>query len=131
MDKQFNKPLFNLFYYERLNNDLEKDVGDFLRSKTQKPKDYSNDIRHQYTSAMYARNKGENITRKLGKLHEMLNISEGEPNNDKDKAIDLFNNDIGIEYGNRYPNVDKQQLLNMLFRDYEINRQNRIKKLGF
>lgn len=131
MDEQFNKPLFNLFYYSRLNNDLEKDVGDFLRSKTQRPKDYSNDIRHQYVSAMYARNKGEDITKLLGSLHEILNLSEGEVNNKKDKAIDLYNNNIGIQYGKRYPDVSKQQLLDLLFNDYETNRRNRNNKLGF
>lgn len=131
MDNRFNKSLLNIPYYNRLNAILDREVGDFLRSKVPNPKNYSNDLRHQYTSAMYARNKGGNTTRNLGRLNEWFNISELEPYNREDKKIDLYNNDIGIQYANRYRNLSNKELLQKLFNDYYVNRNNRLKELGY
>ena len=131
MDKRFNKSLFNIPYYSRLNNNLEREVGDFLRNTVPNPKNYSNDLRHQYTSAMYARNKGADKARLLGKLNEIFNISEAEPYNNQDKRIDLYNNNVGISYANKYNNLSNKELLQKLFNDYYINRNNRLRELGY
>ena len=131
VDREFNKSLANLLYYNNLNNKLEREVGDYLRNKVPNPKNYSNDLRHQYVSAIYSRNKGSNNTKLLGQLNEIFNISEAEPYNRIDKQVDLYNNNIGIEYGQRYPNISRQQLLDILFNDYYNNRNNRLKQLGY
>ena len=49
----------------------------------------------------------------------------------QDKQVDLYNNNIGIGYGQRYPNISRQQLLDILFNDYYNNRNNRLKQLGY
>ena len=57
--KGHNTGIPNLIYYNNLNKKLDYEVGDFLEKHTNSPKLYSNDIRHQYVSALYARNLGE------------------------------------------------------------------------
>lgn len=84
IDKEFDRPLNvqikgvetgipdlkNYFYYSNLNDKFEHEVGDFLKKNTNAPKLYSNDLRHQYVSALYARNLGENKAKWLGDLNE-------------------------------------------------------------
>ncbi len=129
-DKEFNKPLNvnsikdignlgNLFYYNNLNRQLEQEVGDFLRANTNTPHLYSNDLRHQYVSALYARNLGENWARGLGELNELTNLSGS---GREDTNVDKFNNNIGIQYGLNNPTMPKEELLNTLLNDHEKNR---------
>ena len=131
MDKRFNAPLYNIPYYQNLNNKLEREVGNYLRSKVSNPKNYSNDLRHQYVSALYSMNKGKKKSDMLGRLNEIFNVSEAEAGNMYDKKIDMYNNKIGNEYGERYKNLTNKQLLDKLFADYYINRNNRIREIGF
>ncbi|MBQ2871687.1 hypothetical protein IJE86_08295, partial [bacterium] len=85
-DSDFNRPLSvnnineighlgNLFYYKKLNEKLEQDVGDFLRKNTVSPSLYSNDIRHQYVSALYTRNLGANWAALLGEINEIFDFN--------------------------------------------------------
>lgn len=112
-DNEFNKPLDfkhlnNIDYYNNLNKDLEFQVGNFLRANTVNPKLYSNDIRHQYASALYARNLGADTAKRLGDLNELINFSGS---GREDTQIDKINNSIGRNYGLKYPNLPKEQLL--------------------
>jgi hypothetical protein len=129
-DKEFNKPLNvnsikeignlrNLIYYNNLNRQLEQEVGDFLRANTNAPHLYSNDLRHQYVSALYARNLGENWARGLGELNELKRF---EGDTEEDTNIDRFNNNIGIQYGINNPTMPKEKLLQTLLNDHEKNR---------
>lgn len=124
IDNDFNKPIWNLPYYAySLNNKLEHEVGDFLRENTNSPKLYSNDLRHQYTSALYTRNKGANIAKGLGDLNEFFDFNGS---GREDTEIDKINNQIGREYGLKYPNLSRGELLYKLLTDWDNNvkRQN-------
>lgn len=122
-DEEFNKPLDwkhlgNLFYYNNLNKKLDHEVGSFLEKNTPFPKAYSNDLRHQYTSALYARNLGENIAKILGDWNEYTNLGMS---GREDTNLDQFNNRIGREYGLKYPNMPKEELLHTLLNDADRN----------
>jgi hypothetical protein len=125
IDTEFNRPLDwkhlqNIGYYNDLNKDLEYQVGDFLRANTNNPKLYSNALRHQYASALYARNLGDDMARKLGQLNEITNMSGS---GREDTQIDTINNEIGRQYGKDYPNISKEELLFKLLTDYDKNNQ--------
>ena len=122
IDKEFNEPLTNINYYINISNNLEKEVGAFLNKKTVNPKDYSNDIRHQYASAIFTRNFGPFITSVLGWFNEEKDANQSGV---EDSEIDSVNNKIGREYGLKYPNLSKQDLLELLFKDWERNVERR------
>ncbi len=123
-DKEFNLPLDNvnpiqfvrnLNYYRGLNNQLEQEVGDFLRANTINPKMYSNDIRHQYASALYARNLGDKWAKRLGDWNEFMDMSGS---GREDTKIDKINNQIGRNYAKKYPNTPKNELLFKMLTDW-------------
>jgi hypothetical protein len=135
-DEEFNRPLDNvglidltknLWYYRGLNNKLDKEVGDYLGNVTNFPKSYSNDIRHQYVSALYARNLGDEWAKKLGDLNETL---DGNQSGRADTEIDTINNQIGREYGSKYPEMPRQELLKKLYKDYGENLKFRRSLMG-
>ena len=111
--------LKNYFYYNNLNKKLDYEVGDFLEKHTNSPKLYSNDIRHQYVSALYARNLGEEKAKLLGDLNEQLNFGTGYGTYDTE--LDKLNNEIGRNYARQYPNISKEELLQILLNDWEKN----------
>ena len=126
-DKEFDRQLDNvglinfaknLAYYHNLNNKLDQEVGDFLRSKVVNPKLYSNDLRHQYTSALYARNLGNKWAERLGDWNEALNANQS---GRADTQIDQINNEIGRRYGEQYPNTPREELLERLMQDHSKN----------
>lgn len=104
---------------------LEYEVGDYLKSVTNSPKLYSNDIRHQYAAAVFTQMRGEKITRILGGLNEVFGLSGRD-----DREIDLYNNNIGIRYGLKYPVLDRPALLRMLYANFAENRSQRLKDIG-
>lgn len=107
---------------------LEQEVGDFLRTQTANPKLYSNDLRHQYASAIMAQKYGENQAKFLGDLNEFFNFNAS---GRYDTEIDKYNNQIGRKYAQMYPNYTKQQFLNEFYKNnYEIQQQ-RKKDIGF
>lgn len=134
IDDGFNKPLNiyikgydtgipdlqNYSYYENLNRQLEYEVGEFLEKHTNSPKLYSNDIRHQYVSALYARNFDEKTAKWLGDLNEILHFGRTGSGN-YDSNLDQLNNEIGRNYAKKYPNMPKEQLLQILLNDWEKN----------
>lgn len=136
VDKEFDKPLNyhiknfdtgipnieNYSYYNNLNNKLEHEVGDFLRQNTNSPKLYSNDIRHQYTSALYTRNLGEKAAKWLGDLNEKVHFSNT-GSGAYDTNLDQLNNEIGRNYAKKYPNLPREQLLQIMLNDWENNSQ--------
>lgn len=97
---------------------LEQEVGDFLRANVPNPKYYSNDLRHQYASAIFTQKYDPKTAKRLGDLNEFLDFNQS---GREDTEIDQENNRIGREYGQKYPNYDKQQLLKMMLQ----NLQNR------
>lgn len=134
IDKEFDRPLnvqikkfntgipniLNYSYYNDLNNKLEQEVGNFLRKNTNAPNLYSNDIRHQYASAIYARNLGQDQAKWLGDLREWApggTTGSGA----YDTTLDQLNNEIGRQYAQKYPNVSRQQLLQILLNDWQKN----------
>lgn len=134
IDDGFNKPLNiyikgydtgipnlkNYSYYNNLNTQLEYEVGNFLTKHTNSPKLYSNDIRHQYGSALYARNFDEKTAKWLGDLNEILHFGKTGSGN-YDSNLDQLNNEIGRNYAKKYPNMPKEQLLQILLNDWEKN----------
>lgn len=130
MDREFDRPIniFTLPYYNNLNKQLEREVGDWLKTNAYaNPKRYSNDLRHQYASALYARNVGSDLTNKLGMLNEMFDASGSGRD---DTSIDKYNNSIGIQYGMNNPNLSKQELLKLLFNDWQNNVDRRRADIG-
>ena len=111
--------LKNYFYYNNLNKKLDYEVGDFLEKHTNSPKLYSNDIRHQYVSALYARNLGEEKAKLLGDLNEQLQFGTGYGTYDTE--LDKLNNEIGRNYARQYPNISKEELLQILLNDWKKN----------
>lgn len=105
---------------------LEQEVGDYLRKVTNAPQVYSNDLRHQYAAAVFTQIRGEKLTRSLGKANEIYGFLSGHD----DRKIDLYNNDIGIEYGLKFPNASRADLLQILFQDYAKNKSDRMKNIG-
>ena len=81
---------------------------------------YSNDIRHQYVSALYARNLGQEQAKWLGDLNEKLHFSNT-GSGAYDTALDQLNNEIGRQYAQKYQNATKEQLLQILLRDWQKN----------
>lgn len=144
VDKEFDRPLniqvknydtgipnlSNYSYYNDLNTKLEQEVGDFLRANTNSPQLYSNDIRHQYVSALYARNLGQEQAKWLGDLNEKLHFSNT-GSGAYDTALDQLNNEIGRQYAQKYPNATKEELLQILLNDWQKNSyyaENRLKR---
>lgn len=118
-DKEFNQPLWNIPYYKKFNEQLEQEVGDLLRTKTSVPKLYSNDLRHQYASAIYARNVGNDKAKFLGDLNEWTDfMGSGR----YDTELDKINNEIGRGYGLANPNITRSQLFDLLMADYQKNK---------
>ena len=126
IDKEFNQPAWNIFYYNGKLGDIEKEVGSFLNNSVPNPKFYSNDLRHQYTSALFARNLGANTAKRFGELNEIFNLSGS---GTKDSKIDRINNDIGIEYGLKYKDIPKNELLYKLLTDHSANVERRNKRM--
>lgn len=114
--------LENYSYYNNLNNQFEHEVGDFLRQNTNSPELYSNDIRHQYVSALYARNLGEKQAKWLGDLNEKVHFSNT-GSGAYDTALDQLNNEIGRNYAKKYPTLQREQLLRIMLNDWEKNSQ--------
>lgn len=120
--KGHNTGIPNLIYYNNLNKKLDYEVGDFLEKHTNSPKLYSNDIRHQYVSALYARNLGEKNAKWLGDINEILRLGRTGSGTD-DTELDKLNNEIGRKYGRQYPNISKEELLQILLNDWDKNSQ--------
>lgn len=112
------------YYISTLN--FEQDVGNFLRQKTNTPRLYSNDLRHQYASAITAQQLGQLPAKLLGNFNEIVH-----PGLQDDTKIDQYNNQIGRQYAMKYPYFSKQQYLEKFFNDADIIRQQRKKDIGF
>lgn len=130
-DREFNRPIRDIFYYLKLNNSLENEVSDFLDRHTNNPHYYGNDMRHQYVSALYARNFGNNTAKFLGDMNELTDFyASGR----YDSELDKINNEIGRNYGINNPNISKENLLQILWDDYGKNAQysrNKLNDMGF
>ena len=120
-EEMFIPNLKSYAYYSKLNKMFEKEVGDFLKANVPNPKSYSNDIRHQYVSALYTRNLGEEQAKWLGNLNEWTELIRGNGSGTEDSKIDQINNEIGRNYGLKYPTIPREQLLKILLNDWEKN----------
>lgn len=122
--KQLAKLLVGLPKYYSASNIMEQDVGKFLTPKKGLyPLNFynnmSNDLRHQYASARFTQTDGKNIARRLGDLNEFVDFNQsGRIDTEQDQKA----NAIGRQYGLKYPNYTKEQLLNTLYNDYQKNR---------
>lgn len=76
---------------------------------------------------MFTQLRGEGNTRFLGEMNEIFNFSGS---GTEDTRIDRYNNELGIQYGLRYPRADKKKLLNIIFSDIEKNKELRKKKIN-
>lgn len=127
IDPGFDKSAWDIKHYYKISEDYNKELGDFLRKNTDDPSHYSNDLRHQYVSAIFARNLGDGATKIMGELNEFKDGFHPEDPGDSD--IDRINNEIGREYARRYPTIPRQELLKLMFNEYADNRQIRIQKM--
>ena len=100
-----------------LTHELESETGAFLRANSPTPKFYSNALRHIYASAVFTQMYGENVSHLYGIMNEMLPLSGL-----GDMKIDLTNNEIGREYGIKYPTTDRQTLLKIIFEDLKSGK---------
>ena len=112
MDNQNNNSLlYNLLIgYHKTKEPLEQEVGDYLRAHTYAPKKFSNALRHQYASAVFANQYSPMEAKLLGYANEALPLS-----GIGDLKIDINNNTIGREYAQQHPNLTKEQYLEGLF----------------
>lgn len=124
-DFGFDKGPWNLKHYYDLSNEYDKELGDFLHKNTSDPDYYGNDLRHQYVSAIFARNLGERAAKIFGSLNEI----NGGLSNPGDSDIDQINNEIGRNYAKKYPTMPRQELLKLMLKEYSKNRQTRIEKM--
>ncbi len=124
-DFGFSESKNNLIYYYILSEDYNKELGDFLHKNTSDPDYYSNDLRHQYVSAIFARNLGEKTAKIFGDLNEI----NGGLSESGDSDIDQINNEIGRSYAKKYPTMPRQELLKLLLKDHPKNEQIRIEKM--
>lgn len=119
-DYGFNHSALNIRHYRKLSQEYEKEVGEFLRNNTSNPKNYSNDIRHQFVSAIFARNLGDKTAKILGNMNELQPADLLDP---IDSRIDKINNEIGRNYAKQYPNMPREKLLKLMLKDYPKNKQ--------
>ena len=110
-DYGFSESIWNLPYYNKLSIEYDKEVGEFLRNNTNNPKEFSNDIRHQFVSAIFARNLGEDVAKRFGDINELKPADLLDP---VDSKIDKINNEIGRQYAKQYPNMPRKQLLELM-----------------
>ncbi len=136
IDKEFDRPLNvqikdvdtgipnykSYEYYNNVSDKLDHEVGDFLKNSTNAPQVYSNDLRHQFVSAIFARNLGQKQAKWLGDLNEWKpggTTGSGV----YDTELDQLNNEIGRQYAQKYPNASREQLLQILLNDWYKNSQ--------
>ena len=126
-DYGFNQPTWKIWHYDTLSKEYDREVGEFLRNNTDNPKDYSNDIRHQFVSAIFARNLGEDVARRFGDINELKPADLLDP---VDSKIDKINNEIGRQYAKQYPNMPRKQLLELMLKEYPQSKQIIIQKMN-
>ena len=126
-DYGFNQPTWKIWHYDTLSKEYDKEVGDFLRNNTNNPKEFSNDIRHQFVSAIFARNLGEDVAKRFGDINELMPADLLDP---VDSKIDKINNEIGRNYAKQYPDIPREQLLMLMLKEYPKNKQIIIKKMN-
>lgn len=124
-DFGFDKSPWNLSHYYKLSNEYDKELSDFLHKNTTNPDYYGNDLRHQYVSAIFARNLGEKAATILGNLNEVKKL-RSVPG---DTEIDQINNEIGRNYAKKYPTMPRQELLKLMFKEHPKNQQIRIERM--
>ena len=117
-----------LLNYYTTQKRFEQDVGDYLQSKTASPKLYSNDLRHQYASAITAQQLGQKPAEILGDLNEFFDFNASGRD---DTAIDKYNNNTGRQYAIKYPDYTKEQFLDELFNNAYAIKQQRVKEIGY
>lgn len=133
-DSEFDRP-FKFgnyrYYYNTVNNKLDHEVGDALRARGLNKNLYANDLRHQYVSAVYARNLGDKKAKQLGDLNELANFyGSGK----YDTELDKINNEIGRKYGLSNPDMPRNKLFELLLSEHGSNSQyakNKLKNMGF
>ena len=126
---QYNNYIEELLDYYNTYKPLAQETGDFLREVAPyNPKLYSNDLRHQYASAVMAQKFGQDKARLLGNLNEYTDFGQS---GRYDSKIDQFNNKVGREYAIMFPNANKKEMLNILFSNYDKTKSQRLKELGF
>lgn len=112
--KQLLKPFNEIQDYNNTYKPLEQEVGNFLRLNTETPLLYSNDLRHRYASAVFTQKYGKNKAKFLGDLNEILDFGLSGKN---DTENDKIQNAIGRNYGLKYPQYSKDELIKKIFED--------------
>lgn len=127
MDKELQRPLWQIMLFNApIREQWERELGEYSRLHNLSKDLYSNDLRHQYASAITARNLGADKARFLGNMQEMFNSSGGDK---LDTEIDKINNEIGIKYGLSNPDLPKSKLFDLLVNDHSKNREYRNNQL--
>ena len=108
-------PHFPFYEWDKINKDLDKKYNEYgINDKSQYGKNVKNSARHFTGGALGDRYYGENITNFLGNFKEVyddvlnnLNIQKHSP---EDTNIDFLNNQRGIIFNKKYPDVNRNSV---------------------
>lgn len=112
--------IINGFKYYNTSPQWEQEVGKFLEKyKKQYPKRYydnlSNDLRHQYASAVLTKETNPNVAKGLGDLNEFFNFNaSGRLDTERDQIA----NSIGRNFALKNPQMSHEQMLQNLYENY-------------
>ena len=90
---------------------------------TNKEKDIKNDMRHIVGPALFAQLYGSETSRLLSYLKESRDILL--QRDLKDSIVDMKNNDLGVQIGLKYPNMSRDELIELIYERYVKQKRNK------
>ena len=122
-----NKRDGNWIEYLRLWPETNKRLEKFYERPdiniTEDEKDIKNDMRHIVGPALFAQLYGSETTRFLSYLKESRDILL--QRDLKDSIVDMKNNDLGIQIGLKYPNMCRDELIELIYEKYIKQKRNK------
>ena len=122
-----NKRDGNWIEYLRLWPETNKRLEKFYERPdiniTDKETDIKNDMRHIVGPALFAQLYGSKTTRILSYLKESRDILL--QRDLKDSIVDMKNNDLGIQIGLKYPNMSRDELIELIYERYVKKKRNK------
>lgn len=116
----------NWIEYFKLWPETNKRLENFYKRSdiniTEKETDIKNDMRHIAGPAFFAQLYGAEATRFLSYLKEARDIILQKDL--KDNIVDMKNNDLGIQLGIKYPNISRDELIELIYNLYIKQKRN-------